>query len=80
MENPSCRRGTTNTSNGDTKENEMQVGSLLNGRKYSDSSLPPSNSGKIQSEANQCSLISNGPSLELAEKGASLTDAPGKRT
>uniref|UniRef100_A0A671EAR1 AT-rich interactive domain-containing protein 2 n=1 Tax=Rhinolophus ferrumequinum TaxID=59479 RepID=A0A671EAR1_RHIFE len=71
MENPSCRRGTTNTSNGDTKENEMQVGSLLNGRKYSDSSLPPSNSGKIQSEANQCSLISNGPSLELSENGAS---------
>ncbi|KAB0377986.1 hypothetical protein FD755_009564, partial [Muntiacus reevesi] len=71
MENPSCRRGTTNTSNGDTKENEMQVGSLLNGRKYSDSSLPPSNSGKIQSEANQCSLISNGPSLELGENGAS---------
>uniref|UniRef100_F7DCF7 AT-rich interactive domain-containing protein 2 n=1 Tax=Macaca mulatta TaxID=9544 RepID=F7DCF7_MACMU len=71
MENPSCRRGATNTSNGDTKENEMQVGSLLNGRKYSDSSLPPSNSGKIQSETNQCSLISNGPSLELGENGAS---------
>ncbi|XP_064447429.1 AT-rich interactive domain-containing protein 2 isoform X2 [Mirounga angustirostris] len=71
MENPSCRRGTTSTSNGDTKENEMQVGSLLNGRKYSDSSLPPSNSGKIQSEANQCSLISNGPSLELGENGTS---------
>uniref|UniRef100_A0A8D1Q4B7 AT-rich interactive domain-containing protein 2 n=1 Tax=Sus scrofa TaxID=9823 RepID=A0A8D1Q4B7_PIG len=70
MENPSCRRN-TNTSNGDAKENEMQVGSLLNGRKYSDSSLPPSNSGKIQSEANQCSLISNGPSLELGENGAS---------
>ncbi|XP_016056653.1 PREDICTED: AT-rich interactive domain-containing protein 2 isoform X2 [Miniopterus natalensis] len=71
MENPSCRRGAMNTSNGDTKENEMQVGSLLNGRKYSDSSLPPSNSGKIQSEANQCSLISNGPSLELGENGTS---------
>ncbi|XP_021098680.1 AT-rich interactive domain-containing protein 2 [Heterocephalus glaber] len=71
MENPSCRRGSTNTSNGDTKESEMQMGSLLNGRKYSDSSLPPSNSGKIQSEANQCSLISNGPSLELGENGAS---------
>uniref|UniRef100_A0A8C5JZP6 RFX-type winged-helix domain-containing protein n=1 Tax=Jaculus jaculus TaxID=51337 RepID=A0A8C5JZP6_JACJA len=74
MENPSCRRGTTSTSNGDTSENEMLVGSLLNGRKYSDSSLPPSNSGKIQSEANQCSLISNGPSLELGENGA-----PGKQ-
>ncbi|XP_030678538.1 AT-rich interactive domain-containing protein 2 isoform X2 [Nomascus leucogenys] len=71
MENPSCRRGATNTSNGDTKENEMHVGNLLNGRKYSDSSLPPSNSGKIQSETNQCSLISNGPSLELGENGAS---------
>lgn len=71
MENPSCRRGTMSTSNGDTKENEIQVGSLLNGRKYSDSSLPPSNSGKIQSEANQCSLFSNGPLLELGENGAS---------
>lgn len=71
MENPSCRRGTTNTSNGDTSESEIQVGSLLNGRKYSDSSLPPSNSGKIQGETNQCSLISNGPSLELGENGAS---------
>ncbi|XP_036063734.1 LOW QUALITY PROTEIN: AT-rich interactive domain-containing protein 2 [Onychomys torridus] len=71
MENPSCRRGTTNTSNGDTSEGEIQVGSLLNGRKYSDSSLPPSNSGKLQSETNQCSLISNGPSLELGENGAS---------
>ncbi|MEJ1271312.1 AT rich interactive domain 2 (ARID RFX-like) [Cricetulus griseus] len=71
MENPSCRRGTINTSNGDTSESEIQVGSLLNGRKYSDSSLPPSNSGKIQSETIQCSLISNGPSLELGENGAS---------
>lgn len=71
MENPSCRQGTTNTSNGDTSESEIQVGSLLNGRKYSDSSLPPSNSGKIQSDTNQCSLISNGPSLELGENGAS---------
>ncbi|XP_013361109.1 PREDICTED: AT-rich interactive domain-containing protein 2 [Chinchilla lanigera] len=69
MENPSCRRGPTNTSNGDTKESELQMGSLLNGRKYSDSSLPPTNSGK--SEANQCSLISNGPSLELGENGSS---------
>jgi AT-rich interactive domain-containing protein 2 len=74
MENPSCRRGTTNTSNGDTSESELQVGSLLNGRKYSDSSLPPSNSGKLQSETSQCSLISNGPSLELGENGA-----PGKQ-
>ncbi|GAB1299771.1 AT-rich interactive domain-containing protein 2 [Apodemus speciosus] len=71
MENPSCRQGTINTSNGDTSESEIQVASLLNGRKYSDSSLPPSNSGKIQSETNPCSLISNGPSLELGENGAS---------
>uniref|UniRef100_A0A8C8RL01 AT-rich interaction domain 2 n=1 Tax=Pelusios castaneus TaxID=367368 RepID=A0A8C8RL01_9SAUR len=70
MENPSCRRGAANTSNGDAKENEMQVGSLLNGRKYNDSSLPPSNSGKMQNEANQCSQVSNGPSLELGENGA----------
>ncbi|NXV42101.1 ARID2 protein, partial [Uria aalge] len=74
MENPSCRRGAANTSNGDAKENEMQVGSLLNGRKYSDSSLPPSNSGKTQNEANQCSQVSNGPSLEMGENGA-----PGKQ-
>ncbi|XP_043404758.1 AT-rich interactive domain-containing protein 2 isoform X4 [Chelonia mydas] len=74
MENPSCRRGAANTSNGDAKENDMQVGSLLNGRKYNDSSLPPSNSGKTQNEANQCSQVSNGPSLELGENGA-----PGKQ-
>ncbi|RMC10045.1 hypothetical protein DUI87_12842 [Hirundo rustica rustica] len=74
MENPSCRRGAANTSNGDAKESEMQVGSLLNGRKYSDSSLPPSNSGKTQNEANQCSQVSNGPSLEMGENGA-----PGKQ-
>uniref|UniRef100_A0A5F8HLD5 AT-rich interaction domain 2 n=1 Tax=Monodelphis domestica TaxID=13616 RepID=A0A5F8HLD5_MONDO len=74
MENPSCRKGVANTSNGDTKENEMQVGSLLNGRKYSDSSLPPSNSGKSQNETTQCSQISNGPSLDLGENGA-----PGKQ-
>uniref|UniRef100_A0A8C6Z3N4 AT-rich interaction domain 2 n=1 Tax=Nothoprocta perdicaria TaxID=30464 RepID=A0A8C6Z3N4_NOTPE len=74
MENPSCRRGAANTSNGDAKESEMQVGSLLNGRKYSDSSLPPSNSGKTQNEANQCSQVSNGPSLDMGENGA-----PGKQ-
>lgn len=74
MENPSCRRGAVNASNGDANENEMQVGSLLNGRKYNDSSLPPSNSGKAQNEANQCSQVRNGPSLELGENGS-----PGKQ-
>lgn len=69
MENPSCRRGAANTSNGDAKENETQMGSLLNGRKY-DSSLPPANSGKTQNEANQFSQVSNGPSLDLGENGA----------
>nr|XP_060633540.1 AT-rich interactive domain-containing protein 2 isoform X1 [Anolis sagrei ordinatus] len=69
MENPSCRRGTANTSNGDTKETETQVGSLLNGRKH-DSSLPPANSGKIQNDANQFSQVPNGPSLDLGENGA----------
>ncbi|KAH0616624.1 hypothetical protein JD844_027880 [Phrynosoma platyrhinos] len=69
MENPSCRRGTANTSNGDTKETETQVGSLLNGRKH-DSSLPPANSGKTQNEANQFSQVPNGPSLDLSENGA----------
>ncbi|CAI5785490.1 AT-rich interactive domain-containing protein 2 isoform X1 [Podarcis lilfordi] len=69
MENPSCRRGAANTSNGDAKENETQAGSLLNGRKH-DSSLPPANSGKTQNEANQFSQVSNGPSLDLGENGA----------
>ncbi|XP_060100932.1 AT-rich interactive domain-containing protein 2 isoform X1 [Heteronotia binoei] len=69
MENPSCRRGAINTSNGDAKENETQMGSLLNGQKY-DSSLPPANSGKTQNEANQFSQVSNGPSLDLGENGA----------
>ncbi|XP_036865393.2 AT-rich interactive domain-containing protein 2 isoform X1 [Manis javanica] len=69
MENPSCRRGTASTSNGDTKENTVQAGGLLNGRKYSDSSLPPPNSGKGHGETNPCSLVSNGPSLELGENG-----------
>ncbi|XP_053112444.1 AT-rich interactive domain-containing protein 2 isoform X1 [Hemicordylus capensis] len=69
MENPSCRRGAANTSNGDAKENDIQMGSLLNGRKH-DSSLPPANSGKIQNEANQFSQVSNGPSLDLGENGA----------
>ncbi|XP_020651167.3 AT-rich interactive domain-containing protein 2 isoform X2 [Pogona vitticeps] len=69
MENPSCRRGAANTSNGDAKETEMQVGSLLNGRKH-DSSLPPANSGKTQNEANQFSQVSNGPSLDFGENGA----------
>lgn len=69
MENPSCRRGAANTSNGDAKENETQVGSLLNGRKH-DSSLPPANSGKTQNEANQFSQVSNGSSLVMNENGA----------
>lgn len=69
MENPSCRRGAANTSNGDAKENETQMGSLLNGRKH-DPSLPPANSGKTQNEANQFSQVSNGPSLDLGENGA----------
>ncbi|XP_042324040.1 LOW QUALITY PROTEIN: AT-rich interactive domain-containing protein 2 [Sceloporus undulatus] len=69
MENPSCRRGTASTSNGDAKETETQVGSLLNGRKH-DSSLPPANSGKTQNEANQFSQVPNGPSLDLGENGA----------
>ncbi|XP_040834856.1 AT-rich interactive domain-containing protein 2 isoform X1 [Ochotona curzoniae] len=71
MENPSCRRGAAHTSNGDTQESEMPVGSLLNGKKYSDSSLPPSNSGKTQGETHQGSLVSNGPLIDLSENGAS---------
>ncbi|KAM4749702.1 AT-rich interactive domain-containing protein 2 [Rhinophrynus dorsalis] len=73
MENPSCPKGSASTSNGQTSENEVQVGNLLNGKKY-DSSLPPSNSGKTQNEASQCFLVTNGSSVELGENGA-----PGKQ-
>ncbi|XP_073476057.1 AT-rich interactive domain-containing protein 2 [Aquarana catesbeiana] len=68
MENPSCPKGSVNTSNGETNENNVQVGSLLNGKKC-DSTLPPSNSGKAQNEASQ--LVPNGSSVELGENGAS---------
>ncbi|XP_072257545.1 AT-rich interactive domain-containing protein 2 [Pyxicephalus adspersus] len=68
MENPSCPKGSANTSNGETNENDVQVGNLLNGKKY-DSSLPPSNSGKAQNEASQ--LVPNGSSVEMGENGAS---------
>ncbi|MEE6480780.1 hypothetical protein FKM82_012669 [Ascaphus truei] len=74
MENPSCPKGSANTSNGETNENEVQVGNLLNGKKYSDSSLPPSNSGKTQNETSQCSLVTNGSSVEMGENRA-----PGKQ-
>nr|XP_033815189.1 AT-rich interactive domain-containing protein 2 isoform X2 [Geotrypetes seraphini] len=70
MENPSCPRGVGNTSNGDAKESEIQVGSLLNGRKYKDSSLPPLNSGKTRNEVNQCSQFSNGSSMDMDENVA----------
>ncbi|XP_030071610.1 AT-rich interactive domain-containing protein 2 [Microcaecilia unicolor] len=70
MENPSCPRGAANTSNGDAKESEIQVGSLLNGRKYNDSSLPPLNSGKTRNEVNQCSQVSNGSSMDMDENVA----------
>ncbi|CAH2277996.1 AT-rich interactive domain-containing 2 [Pelobates cultripes] len=66
MENPSCPKGSANTSNGESNETEVQIGNLLNGRKY-DSSLPPSNSGKTQNEASPCQLVTNGSSVELGE-------------
>ncbi|XP_075713146.1 AT-rich interactive domain-containing protein 2 [Rhinoderma darwinii] len=69
MENPSCPKGSANTSNGETNENEVQMGSLLNGKKC-DSSLPPSNSGKTSTEASQ--VVANGSSVELGENRASL--------
>ncbi|XP_069485938.1 AT-rich interactive domain-containing protein 2 [Ambystoma mexicanum] len=69
MENPSCPRGPVNNSNGEAKENEIHLGSIINGRKY-ESCLPPSNSGKNQNEVNLCSRISNGSSVEMDENGA----------
>lgn len=68
MENPSCPKGSVNTSNGEANESEVLVGNLLNGKKC-DSSLPPSNSGKNQNEA---SPVTNGSSVELGGNGASL--------
>ncbi|XP_018111397.1 AT-rich interactive domain-containing protein 2 isoform X2 [Xenopus laevis] len=70
MENPSCPKASANTSNGETNENEVQIGNIMNGKKY-DSSLPPSNSGKIQKEASSNSLVTNGSSMELGENGIS---------
>ncbi|KAM9311151.1 AT-rich interactive domain-containing protein 2 isoform 2-T2 [Gastrophryne carolinensis] len=67
MENPSCPKGSTTTSNGQTNENDLQAGSLLNGKKH-DSSLPPSNSGKALNETSQ--LVPNGSSADLGENGA----------
>ncbi|XP_069832054.1 AT-rich interactive domain-containing protein 2 [Dendropsophus ebraccatus] len=69
MENPSCLKGSVNTSNGETNENEALMGNVLNGKKC-DSSLPPSNSGKTLNEASQ--VVTNGSSVELGENGASL--------
>ncbi|XP_044136313.1 AT-rich interactive domain-containing protein 2 isoform X1 [Bufo gargarizans] len=69
MENPSCPKGSVNTSNGETSGNEVQMGNLLNGKKC-DSSLPPSNSGKMLNEASQ--VVTNGASVELGENGAAL--------
>ncbi|KAG8439740.1 hypothetical protein GDO86_005784 [Hymenochirus boettgeri] len=73
MENPSCPKASANTSNGETNENEVQLGNILNGKKY-DSSLPPSNSGKTQKEASPNLLVANGSSVELGENGT-----PGKQ-
>ncbi|KAG8577694.1 hypothetical protein GDO81_010263 [Engystomops pustulosus] len=69
MENPSCPKGSVNTSNGETNDNEVQMGNLLNGKKC-DSILPPSNSGKTPNEASQ--VVTNGSSVEMGENGAPL--------
>ncbi|KAM8974293.1 AT-rich interactive domain-containing protein 2 isoform 2-T2 [Pelodytes ibericus] len=69
MENPSCPKGSANTSNGETNEPEGQTGNILNGKKY-DSSLPPSDSGKTQNEASQSTLVTNGSVVEMGENGA----------
>ncbi|XP_068132691.1 AT-rich interactive domain-containing protein 2 isoform X2 [Hyperolius riggenbachi] len=69
MENPSCPKGSANASNGEASENDLQAGSLMNGKKY-DSSLPPLNSGKAHSETSP--LVANGSSVELGDSGASV--------
>ncbi|OCT88960.1 AT-rich interactive domain-containing protein 2 isoform X2 [Xenopus laevis] len=71
MENPTCPKASANTSNGEMNENEVQIGNIMNGKKY-DSSLPPSNSGKTQKEASSNLLVTNGASVELGENGFSL--------
>ncbi|CAJ0963142.1 unnamed protein product, partial [Ranitomeya imitator] len=73
MENPSCPKGSVSTSNGEANENEVQVGNLLNGKKF-DSSLPPSHSGKTPNETSQ--VVTNGTSVQLGENGASLKQNP----
>ncbi|XP_067906489.1 AT-rich interactive domain-containing protein 2 isoform X2 [Heterodontus francisci] len=67
MENPSCSEGATSTTNGSFKESEMQAEKLVNGKKYNNSHLPPSNSGIAQSEPIQCTLASNGPSTGVSQ-------------
>ncbi|XP_015208422.1 AT-rich interactive domain-containing protein 2 [Lepisosteus oculatus] len=70
MENSSLMEGVAKTSNGDSKEAEAPAGSLVNGRKYVDSSLPPSNSGKSQLEASQYIQVTNGPLTEVNDSPA----------
>uniref|UniRef100_A0A8C5MSP9 AT-rich interaction domain 2 n=1 Tax=Leptobrachium leishanense TaxID=445787 RepID=A0A8C5MSP9_9ANUR len=80
MENPSCPKGSASTSNGESNDTEGQTGNILNGKKY-DSTLPPSNSGKMQNETSPCQLVTNGSSAELGEnrplwkQGSEQTDA-----
>ncbi|RXM29926.1 AT-rich interactive domain-containing protein 2 [Acipenser ruthenus] len=70
MENSSLPEGAAKTSNGDLKESETPAANLLNGKKYVDSSLPLSNSGKNQLEASQCMQVTNGPLSEVIENPA----------
>ncbi|KAK6488246.1 AT-rich interactive domain-containing protein 2-like isoform X1 [Huso huso] len=70
MENSSLPEGAAKTSNGDSKECETPAANLVNGKKYVDSSLPPSNSGKNQLEASQCMQVTNGPLSEVSDNPA----------
>ncbi|KAK1166842.1 AT-rich interactive domain-containing protein 2-like [Acipenser oxyrinchus oxyrinchus] len=70
MENSSLPEGAAKTSNGDSKESETPAANLVNGKKYVDSSLPPSNSGKNQLEGSQCMQVTNGPLSEVSDNPA----------
>ncbi|XP_066543245.1 AT-rich interactive domain-containing protein 2 [Amia ocellicauda] len=73
MENSSLAEGPAKTSNGDSKEAEAPAANLVNGKKYVDSSLPPSISGKSQLEAGQCAQVTNGPLSEVNDNPANGT-------
>ncbi|XP_029103425.1 AT-rich interactive domain-containing protein 2 isoform X1 [Scleropages formosus] len=77
MENSSLVEGSTKASNGSAVEADGTAGKLVNGRKSTDSSLPPFNSGKNQSEASECAQV-NGPQPEVNDSPANGMQAKGQ--